>query len=115
MKFLRSLGYAWKGLLAAFTQQRNLKIHGAVLLSVVGVGFYLRIEPLEWCALLLAAAMVLVTELVNTSIEELVNLVSPQHHPRAGVVKDIATAAVLVASFFAALVGVIIFNRYLPA
>jgi diacylglycerol kinase len=81
MKFLRSFGYALKGLITAFTQQRNLKIHGAVLLCVIGVGLYLRVELLEWCGLLLAAALVLVTELVNTSIEELVNLISPQHHP----------------------------------
>jgi diacylglycerol kinase (ATP) len=59
--------------------------------------------------ILLAIALVLVSEIFNTAIERLVDIVSPEHHPKAGIIKDIAAGAVLVASIVAVLIGVFIF------
>ena len=61
----------------------------------------------------LSIGLVLGLELINTAIEELVNLVMPTIHPQAGKVKDIAAGAVLAASVMAVVVGVLIFRKYL--
>ncbi|QOI98453.1 MAG: diacylglycerol kinase family protein [Flammeovirgaceae bacterium] len=113
MKFFRSFRFAWSGLIYALRSQFNMRTHVAALLVVVVAGLYWQVTATEWCVLLLAATVVIVAELMNTAMEELVDFVSPEHHPKAGRVKDIAAAAVLVASFFAAVVGFIIFGRYL--
>jgi diacylglycerol kinase len=63
---------------------------------------------LEWCALILAAGLVWVAELLNTALETVVDLASPDRHPLAGKAKDIGAAAVLVAAMIAVLLGVLI-------
>ncbi|MCK6617525.1 MAG: diacylglycerol kinase family protein [Cyclobacteriaceae bacterium] len=113
MKFLKSFRFAWNGLMDALRSQFNLRMHTVALLVVVVAGLYWQITVVEWCILLLAATVVIVAELINTAIEELVDFVSPEVQPKAGRIKVIAAAAVLVASFFAAAIGFIIFGRYL--
>ncbi|MDL5049343.1 diacylglycerol kinase family protein [Oscillatoria amoena NRMC-F 0135] len=113
MIFIKSLGFAWDGLVKAFKEQRNLKIQSVIFLLVIARGIFCGISSLAWCAIILASATDFVSELMNTSIEGLVDMVSPGHNPKAGVVKDMAAATVLVASCFAIVVGFIIFSRYL--
>ena len=112
-RFLKSFLYAFRGIWLAFSEQPNLKIHFGVALVVVAAGFYLGITEGEWLAIVLAIGLVMTTELVNTSIEHIVNLVSPQHLPLAGKIKDIAAGAVLVAAITSGVIGFIIFGRYL--
>lgn len=76
---------------------------------VLAVGVMLRITAIEWCVLTLAMASVWITETLNTAIEFLTDLVSPEFHPIAGQVKDLAAAAVLISAMGAAIVGVIVF------
>ena len=76
---------------------------------VLAAGVLLRISPIEWCLLTLAMASVWITETLNTAVEFLTDLVSPEFHPIAGQVKDLAAAAVLIAAVGAAVVGVIVF------
>jgi diacylglycerol kinase (ATP) len=89
--------------------QHNSWIHLVVTGVVLAVGVMLRITAIEWCVLTLAMASVWITETLNTAIEFLTDLVSPEFHPIAGQVKDLAAAAVLISAMGAAIVGVIVF------
>lgn len=113
MKFLRSLGYACQGIATAIKEQLNLKIHLLAVVLVTLAGFYFHITTIEWCLVLLCFGMVIAAELLNTAIEYLVDLVSPQQHPIAGKVKDIAAGAVLVTAIAVAIVAGFIFIKYI--
>jgi diacylglycerol kinase (ATP) len=102
---LASFGYAFAGLAAAWRTQRNVRIHAGLALLAVGGGLWLRLPAAGWAALALAIGLVLVTELLNTALEALVDLASPGEHPLAKRAKDIAAAAVVVASAAAVVTG----------
>lgn len=106
---LRSFGFAFQGIAALLRTQRNAQIHLAITCAVVIAAFALRISAGEWLAIVLAIALVLSLEAINTAIEAVVDLLSPQPHPLAKRAKDVAAGAVLVAAIGAAIVAWIIF------
>ena len=106
---LRSFTFAFAGLKILLKTQHNSWIHLAVTGVVLAVGVMLRITAIEWCVLTLTMASVWITETLNTAIEFLTDLVSPEFHPIAGQVKDLAAAAVLISAMGAAIVGLIVF------
>ena len=112
-KQLRSFGYAWKGIRSCIGKEQNLSFHLLATPTVVAAGFLAGITRTEWMLVILCIGLVIVAELFNSAIEQLVNLVSPQRHPLAGQVKDIAAGAVLVCAATAAIIGLIIFIPYL--
>jgi diacylglycerol kinase len=105
----QSIKYALQGLSDAIQTQPNLRIHLMIALVVVLVGCSLSLTRLEWIAVVLTIALVLLAELLNTAIEYLTNLVSPEYHPLAGKTKDAAAAAVLITAIAAVVVGLLIF------
>jgi diacylglycerol kinase (ATP) len=107
---LRSFRVAWDGLLAALRIDRNLRIHAAATVIVAVAGVLCRLSVAEWSAIVLAIGLVWVAELLNTSIEAVVDLASPEHHELARRAKDVASAAVLIAAVTAAVVGAVIFG-----
>lgn len=111
--FLKSLSYALAGIRLAVVEQRNIQIHLSILLLVIAAGLFVGITATEWLSVLLAASVVISTEMMNTALEKAVDLASPQIHPLAKQAKDIAAGAVLCAVIFAILVGMIIFGGYL--
>ena len=112
-KQLRSFRYAWHGIRQCVGREQNLSFHLIVTVLGLGAGFAFGITPGEWTAICLCIGLVVSAELFNTAIERLVDLVSPQRHPLAGQVKDIAAGAVLVCALAAIAVGLIIFVPYL--
>ncbi len=112
-KQLRSFGYAWKGIRCCIGKEQNLSFHLITTVCVVVAGFGFGITRNEWTAVLLCIGMVIAAELFNSAIERLVDLVSPQYHPLAGQIKDIAAGAVLVCALAAIIVGIVIFVPYL--
>lgn len=108
-KQIRSFGYAWKGITSCVGKEQNLSFHLIATVLVVIAGFAFEISRTEWMIVILCIGMVIAAELFNSAIERLVNLVSPERHPLAGQVKDIAAGAVLVCAVAAAIVGLIIF------
>jgi diacylglycerol kinase (ATP) len=112
---LSAFGHALAGMGHVLRTQRNAWIHGLATLAVVGLAFWLRILPQEWPPLLLAIALVWMAEFINTALEALVDLASPQNHPLAKVGKDVGAAAVLIAAIAAALVGLVILGPPLAA
>ncbi len=105
---LAAFRYAFAGLGAAWRTQRNVRIHAVIALAVVVAGVLLRFPPLSWALATLAIVLVVTTELLNTAIEAVVDLASPELHPLAKRAKDVAAAAVLVASLGAAAIGAIV-------
>lgn len=108
-RFLKGFVYAFNGLIYTFRTQLNFKIHCISAILVVLLGLYTKLSRGEWLWIALAIAMVLILELVNTAIETLVDMVSPQQQPKAGHIKDIAAGAVLVAAFLALAIALFIF------
>jgi diacylglycerol kinase (ATP) len=108
-KFIRSFGYAFKGLSYATATQLNFRIHLVATLLALFMGYALHVSTNEWQWIILCVALVLITELLNTAIEFLTNLVSPGYNELAGHVKDVSAGAVVVAALFALITGTIIF------
>lgn len=106
---LNSFKYALKGIRLLFQAEPNAKIHLAFTFVVISAGFFFSINITEWCLIILAIAMVLCAEGMNTAIEYLTDLVSPNFHNLAGKTKDVAAGAVLIAAIGAATIGGLIF------
>lgn len=111
-KRLKSFTYAWKGIGSFLSKEHNAWIHCTAIIMVTIAGILFGITRTEWLVIILCFAMVLAAEAFNTAIERLVNLVSPDYHPLAGEVKDIAAGAVLICAIAAAIIGLIIFIPY---
>ncbi|MCA1900346.1 MAG: diacylglycerol kinase family protein [Chloroflexi bacterium] len=105
---LASFRYAFHGWRYALRTQQNVWIHTGAASAVLIVGLWLKLPARDWAALALTMAMVFAAEFLNTSIEAVVDLVSPDHHPLAKIAKDVGAAAVLVAALAAILVGLLI-------
>lgn len=107
--FRRSFLFALQGFRTALRQERNIKVMLAGGAFAVAMGLILRIDAVSWPIVLVCCGMVIAAELLNTAIETVVDLVSPEFHPLAGQAKDIAAAASWVLSLTAAVVGVIVY------
>jgi diacylglycerol kinase len=112
-RLFHSFKFAFHGFWLACKEQPNLRIHLFVSALVVGLAFYFGVSKLEWCVLLTCIGLVISLELLNSAIEGFVNLVSPERQPKAGNIKDMAAAAVLVAAIISSIVGLLIFSSYL--
>jgi diacylglycerol kinase len=108
-KFIRGFGYAFNGIWHAAATQLNFKVHLVAAVVAVCSGWALQISPAEWLWITLCIGIVLATELLNTAIEFLTDLVSPEYNKRAGLVKDMSAGAVLVIAVCALVIGLIIF------
>ncbi len=88
--------------------QKNAWIHAVIFALALLMAAWLHLSPLDWALILLTAGLVFGAELINTSIEAVVDLASPHLHPRARAAKDTAAAAVLLAAFMAIFIGLLI-------
>jgi diacylglycerol kinase (ATP) len=109
---LRSFGHAFRGLKVLLQTQQNARIHAAAAILVIAAAALLRISSTEWSLIAIAILCVWVAEALNTAIEFVVDLVSPDHHSLAAKAKDVAAGAVLLAAIGAAVVGAIVFGPY---
>jgi diacylglycerol kinase len=106
---LNSFCCAFRGIFFAFRTQPNIWIHMFAVAVVVAAGFIFGLSTAEWGLVLLAIGLVLTAELVNTAAEIMVDLVSPHPDKKAGLIKDIAAGAVLLAAIIALIIGLIVF------
>lgn len=104
-----SFGFAIQGLITFFKTQHNAWIHLLAAISVIAAGFVLEVNHTEWCWLIIAIGLVFAAEMFNTAIEFLTDIVSPQFHPTAKKVKDVAAGAVFIAALSAVAIGAIVF------
>ena len=108
-RFIKSFGYAFEGLSYAYTHEQNMVVHFSVALIVIILGLLFRISLFEWLICTILIGLVIATELINTSIEAVVDLISPQIHPLAKIAKDTASAAVFFFALTSMVAGGIIF------
>ncbi|HUP80539.1 MAG TPA: diacylglycerol kinase family protein [Pirellula sp.] len=109
---LTSFGNAFRGIRNMCATQQNAWIHAIATLIVFSAGVVFRISNSEWCCLILCFMAVWTTEAMNTAVELVTDLASPEFHPLAGKAKDIAAGAVLIAAIGCMIVGAIVFVPY---
>lgn len=111
--FARSFLFALQGFRTAVQTERNIKVMlaggaGAIIASII-----LRLDLLSWAIILLCCGVVIAAELLNTAVETIVDLVSPEYHPLAGRAKDISAGAVWALCVIVAIVGILVFANAL--
>ena len=103
-----SFRYAFAGWWYVIRTQRNAWIHAVTSAVVVILAFWLRLSTRDWAVIVLAIGLVWTSEFLNTALEAVVDLASPQHQRLARVGKDVGAAAVLIAALSSALIGFLI-------
>lgn len=107
----KSFDYALTGIKTAFKQEPNFQTHVVIAVIIVVIAFFLGLTKFEWLMLFYAIFFVLVLELLNTSLEAIVNLVSPDIHPKAKIAKDVSASAVFLAALQAVIIGAVILTE----
>lgn len=104
----KSFRYAFVGWWFVIRTQRNAWIHAIISIAVIVVSIWLRINTQDWAIIIIAIAMVWTAEFINTALEAVVDLTSPEQHDLAKVGKDVGASAVLIAAGSAAIIGILI-------
>ncbi len=104
-----AFGYALKGLRLFFSKEDHPKVHAFAGLITVLLGFLLDVNIYEWLVIITFIVLVFSVEAINSALEKLTDIASPEFSEQAGAVKDIAAGAVLIVSIGAALAGILIF------
>ncbi|WP_417428871.1 diacylglycerol kinase [Halpernia sp.] len=111
--FYNSLLFSLKGLKWIFRNERNFQLEIAALFLNLFLILFLRLNLIDAVLILLVSAFVLVTEIINTTIEKLCDFVEPSFNKKIGIIKDISAGAVLLSTIFAIVIGAIIYWPYL--
>ena len=112
-RFIDSVNCAIEGILYTARTQKHMRYHFAAALLILTAALFLRVSPVEFMLIALAVSFVLFAELLNTAIEVVVDMISPEFHPMAKIAKDVAAGAVLVAAFGTAILGYLVLAKYL--
>ncbi len=112
LPFLRSriaaFRYAFAGWWHVIRTQRNAWIHTVISIAVIVVSFVMQLDARDWAVIMIAIAIVWIAEFLNTALEAVVDLASPQQHELAKIGKDVGAAAVLIAAVTSIIIGLLI-------
>jgi len=108
-RFFMSFKYAFQGIREGMRSEENFKFDLVVAVLVVASGFIYSLSPTEWALVIICIMTVLMSELINSCIEKIIDWISPEIHPNAKAIKDMAAGAVLIAAVGSAIIGLIIF------
>ena len=108
-KRVHSFKYAWKGIRLGWEEEANFRFQTVCAALALALAFVLQISRIEWLLVLLAMGIVLTAELINTSLEELCDMLQPSHDPHIAKIKDLAAGAVFLSSWVALLIGAFVF------
>ena len=103
-----SFRYAFGGWWYVIRTQRNAWIHAIVSICVIGISIWLGLNRYDWALIIISIAIVWTAEFINTALEAIVDLASPEQHELARISKDVGASSVLIAAGSAALIGLII-------
>lgn len=109
VKRIKSVGYAFKGVLLLITTEASVKVQFCIGIIVTALGFYFRISKTEWIIQILVIALIMALEGLNTAIEEIADFIHPEHHKKIGDIKDVAAGAVFMFAIAAVIIGIIIY------
>jgi diacylglycerol kinase (ATP) len=112
-RFIDSVNCAIEGIIYTARTQKHMRNHFLSALVLLLAVLFLNVTPIEFTLLTLTVCFVLFAELVNTAIEVVVDMVSPEYHPLAKIAKDVAAGSVLVASIGAMVMGYLILSKYI--
>ena len=101
--------FAFNGLKEAFIRERNFRIHLTVAFLVVCFSVFYGLTAIEWMIILIMIHIVLISELINSLFERIIDYIKPEFHPQAKIIKDVSAAIVLVAAITSIIIGLIIF------
>lgn len=105
----KSFGYAFEGIRTLFATEHNMLIHLLATIIAIASGWYRGFNTIKWCILVAIIAIVWIAEAFNTALERLCDMVHKERHPVIKQVKDISSAAVLIAAAAAVIVGIFLF------
>lgn len=105
-KFIHSFGFAFEGLKFAVTLDQNVRLHLVVGTIVLIASILLKVPKVELLFVVFAIFFVIISEMINTAIEEMTNLIKKEHSHEARIAKDIAAGSVLLSALFATVVGI---------
>jgi diacylglycerol kinase len=103
-----AFGHAFRGWWYVLRTQHNVWIHAIASTLAILLAWWLNLSTRDWAVLLLTIALVWTAEFINTALEAVVDLASPQQHPLAKIGKDVGAAAVLIAALTSILIGILI-------
>lgn len=106
--FINSLRIAFKGIIQGLIWERNSRIQLVVSVIVISTGIFLKVSKLELILIIFLCFLVIVLELINTSIEKLLDVLYPKYNEEIGLVKDIMAGVVFLAAVMACIVGFVI-------
>lgn len=112
-RLVKSFGYAFRGLIKTFREEQNLKIQSLAALAVFSLAAWLRVSRGEWLVLITLSGLVILTELINSAVERVTDVLKPRINGYVKEIKDIMAAAVMLASITAFLAGAVIFLPYI--
>jgi diacylglycerol kinase len=107
-KFIKSVPHAFRGIISLIKNDNNFRIHLLAVVVVIIAGTLIQLTETEWLAVIITMGIVLALEALNTAVETIIDLVSPEFHPLAKKAKDVAAGAVLLFVFAALGVAVVI-------
>jgi diacylglycerol kinase (ATP) len=110
---LRSVRFALQGIVTMLQFEHNAWIHSLATVLVAGTGWYFNLQRVEWCLIVLSVVSVWTAEALNTALEFLADVASPEFHPLIEKAKDVAAGAVLITCIGAVMVGALIFGPYI--
>ena len=108
-KLLKSFKYAIEGVFTGLKEEQNMKIHITIMILVIIFGIMLKISKAEWIICIILIGLVISMELINTAIDNTVDLITKEKNEQAKIAKDVAAGAVLVSAITSAIIGLIIF------
>lgn len=103
---------AFVGIVHAFKYNQNIKIHFLTAVAVVILSIFFRVNPFEMGILGVMILLVIASEMINTAIEEMANLITREHREEARIAKDVAAGMVLIAALGSVIVGILIFGPH---
>jgi diacylglycerol kinase (ATP) len=106
---IQSFKYAFEGIYFAFKYNQNIRIHFVIAIFVIFLSIFFRVSAFEMGILGVTILLVISTEMINTSIEEMANLITKDHRQEAKIAKDVAAGMVLLTSTGAVIVGILVF------
>lgn len=107
-KVIKKFSHAFKGIALSFKEEGSLIVHTIVAAIVIATGLWLELDMLNWAILIFAIGLVITVEIVNTGLENLVDLFEFKYNQKAGKIKDIGAAATLISTFAAIAVGILV-------
>lgn len=110
---IHSFKYAFEGVLFSVRHNRNLRIHIAVAVLVIAASVFFRVNAFEMGILGIMILLVICLEMINSAIEEMVDLIIQEHRQQAKIAKDVSAGMVLVASIGSVIVGILVFAPHI--